>query len=174
MTIPWATLAILAVAAAGMAAPQALGYAPDGPWWSLVTCQLAHWDLDHALWDMAAVALLGAAAEVRHPGPTRLAMVLALLLIPPITIALHPNLAFRGLSGVACALAAVLAVRERLPWLLALVVAKAIYEWTTGDAVFASAAGWIPLPVAHLAGAACGLLAVLPAYSSSRLLRYAA
>jgi hypothetical protein len=184
---PWATLALLAAALATAAVPglaATLGYEPGVAAWRLFSSQLAHWDGDHLLWDALAVAILGWWAESRWPGRTRLALGLGILAVPLATTAVHPDLAYRGLSGLACTLAAVGALcawqdarRARdgvaalvAAGLLAGLVLKTAYELATGDAVFATAAGWIPLPVAHLIGIACGLTAALATTCRTRLL----
>lgn len=178
---PWATLALLAAALATAAVPglaATLGYEPGVAAWRLFSSQLAHWDGDHLLWDALAVAILGWWAESRWPGRTRLALGIGLLAVPLAVTAAHPDLAYRGLSGLACSLAAAGAAcawrearRERdavaamvSAGLLAGLLLKTAYELATGDAVFAAAQTWIPLPIAHLAGIACGLTAALAPY----------
>lgn len=174
--LPWLTLALLLAAALAMLVPglgPALGWEPGAGPWRLLTCQLAHWDADQLGWDLLAVAMLGGWAELRWPGPTRLTIVLGLAVAPVAVACAYPALAFRGLSGIACALATVgslcaLAESRRLgdrpgAWvasgLLIGVIAKTAWEATTGTTVFASAAGWVPVPLAHAAGIACGVAA---------------
>lgn len=173
-SLPWLSLALVAVAAAAWAMPGHgawLGWEPGAAPWRLFTSQLAHWDPDHLLWDGLAVLILGAYAESRWSAPTRLALALGLVLVPLTVVAVHPGLAFRGLSGLACTLALVAAIatwREaRLQLdllgmllgggLLLGLLAKTAYELLTADAVFASAATWQPVPVAHLAGMVAAL-----------------
>ncbi len=183
LTLPWMTLAILAATAAGMAVPSLgnlLGWEPGAADWRLVTCQLAHWDTNHALWDGLAVAILGWWAETRWPGRIRFAVLAALVLIPLAVHEIHGQIAFRGLSGVACALAAAGAVctwrsakdgldRILAGGLLAGLGLKILYELSTNQALFATAATWHPVPIAHLAGLGVGILiAALPTLATNR------
>jgi rhomboid family GlyGly-CTERM serine protease len=151
----------------------ALGWEPGATPWRLLTSQLAHWDGDHLLWDALAVLVLGCWAERRWPGRTRLGLAIALPLIPLAVVLVYPDMAFRGLSGLACTLATVAAIGT---WqegrrdgdtvatlvalgLLALLLGKTAYETLTGDTVFAAAVGWSPVPLAHAVGALAGWLA---------------
>ncbi len=172
LTLPWLTLAILVAAAAGMVLPSLgnlLGWEPGAADWRLATCQLAHWDANHALWDGLAVAILGWWSETRWPGRIRFTLLAALVLIPLAVHQFHGPIPFRGLSGVACALAAAGAVctwrsaRDGLDriiagGLLAGLGLKILYELSTSEALFATAATWQPVPIAHLAGLGIGIL----------------
>lgn len=170
---PWATvgLVVAAVAIAGLPGfGAALAWQPDAGWWRLLTCQLTHWDADHLRWDVLAVAILGCWSETRWPAATRWTLAVGTLAIPLAVILGHPDLAYRGLSGLACALAAlgsVQALREArgsgdraaqavATGLLAGLLAKTAWEVATGEAVFAAATGWTPLPLAHIAGILVG------------------
>lgn len=151
----------------------ALGWEPGAAPWRLLTSQLAHWDGNHLLWDALAVLVLGCWAEGRWPGRARLGIAIALPLVPLAVVMVHPDMAFRGLSGIACTLATVAALgtwregrRDGDPiastvalLLLALLLGKTAYETLTGDAVFAAAEGWWPVPLAHAVGALAGWLA---------------
>jgi hypothetical protein len=88
---------------------------------------------------------------------------------------------YRGLSGLDSALYVTAAVNARTtlwsqqqrPWAVAAFVsiaalgAKVAYELTTGQTLFVDAAseGFVPVPLAHAAGAIAGLLAARPALS---------
>lgn len=176
--LPWLSLALVATAVAIGASPghgAGLDWQPGAETWRLLTSQLTHWDADHLSWDALAVAILGCWSERSWPGPTRLALLAGLLLIPLVVVAVHPGLAFRGLSGLACVLAVtggMGAWREarqagdRLAMgvagsLLVGLAAKILYELVTHDAVFATATIWQPVPLAHLAGALVGAGVVL-------------
>lgn len=173
---PWLSLGLVAAALAIGAAPglgAALDWRPGAAPWRLLTCQLTHWDAGQLGWDAFAMVILGAWAESRWPAQARRGLVAGLLLVPAVVAAVHPWLAFRGLSGLACALAAGGALaawqearvgRDLLAEgvagaLLGGLLAKIAYELATGATVFVDAAGWRPLPLAHLAGACAGLLA---------------
>lgn len=170
---PWFTLGLVAAALATAALPgqgAELAWQPGGGRWRLATCQLAHWDADHLRWDALAVAILGCWCEMRWPAAARVAIAIALPAVPLAIAILHPGLAFRGLSGVACAIAAcgaILAIAEARrahdgpallvgAALLAGLAAKCAWELATGSTLFAAARGWTPLPTAHLAGLAVG------------------
>lgn len=160
----------------------ALGWEPGAAPWRLLTSQLAHWDGDHLLWDALTVLILGCWAEGRWPGRTRLGIVIALPLIPLAVVLVHPDMAFRGLSGLACTLATVAAIGT---WrdgrrdgdaiasaiallLICLLLGKTAYETLTGDAVFAAAEGWWPVPLAHAVGALAGWMACAVPFRSRR------
>lgn len=170
---PWATVGLVVAAAAIAGLPgfgAALAWQPDAGWWRLLSCQLTHWDADHLHWDVLAVAILGCWSETRWPAATRSTLAIGTLAIPLVVVIAHPGLAYRGLSGLACALAAVGSVRALrearrcgdgpalvvAAGLLAGLLAKTAWELSTGDAVFAAATGWTPLPLAHIAGILVG------------------
>lgn len=170
---PWATLALVAAALAATALPgfgAPLAWEPGAGLWRLATCQLTHWDPDHLRWNALAVLILGCWSEWRWPAAARWTMAVGLIAIPLVIAFAHPHLAYRGLSGLACALAALGAVsagrdarrdgdgpaRLVAAALLAGLLAKTAWELATGDALFATADGWLPLPAAHIAGIAVG------------------
>ena len=149
-----------------------------GELWRLVTGHLTHWSGEHLLWDLLVFAI--AAAVWERQGKRRcllaclvgsaLAISLAIwLLLPQMTL-------YRGLSGIDCALVAAVAVdsirqarrqgRLGVAWLLGGVLAftsfKLVYELVTGLTLFVDGAAdpAINVPLAHVLGGACGLLAV--------------
>lgn len=144
-----------------------------GELWRLATCHWTHWDAGHLLWDMVVFALLGVVCEGRSRRRLWIALVLAALLVPAAVWLCLPDMEhYRGLSGLDSALFALLAaevLREKLRegkplWALAVAAAalafagKISWELATGTAVFvdSAAAGMVPVPLAHLVGAACG------------------
>jgi len=170
---PVLTCALAAIAVLACLPGAALGWEPGAAPWRLLTSQLAHWDGNHLLWDALAVLIFGCWAEGRWPGRTRLGVAIALPLIPLAVVLIHSDMAFRGLSGLACTLATVAAIST---WregrrdgdaiastiallLIAILLGKTAYETLTGDTVFAAADGWWPVPLAHAVGALCGWLA---------------
>lgn len=171
---PWFSLGLVVAAAAAASLPgfgAPLAWQPGADLWRLATCQLTHWDPDHLRWDAMAVGILGCWAETRWPAATRWTLAIGLIAIPIVIAIVHHNLAYRGLSGLACALAAMGAVRAARDarhdgdgpahvvaiTLLAGLLAKTAWEVVTGDALFATADTWIPLPAAHIAGIVIGL-----------------
>ena len=178
MSRPWLTLALVAAALLAWLLPghgAALGWELGAVPWRLLTSQLSHWDGNHLLWDAAAVLVLGCWAERCWPVTARIAVILAVILIPSLVTLVHPDLAFRGLSGIACALAGVAVIstwraslRDRdLPaagvaaLMLFGLLAKLTYEAVAGRAVFANAVDWQPLPIAHAIGLLTGWIACL-------------
>jgi len=149
------------------------GRIADGEWWRVVTCHWTHWTLDHLLWDLFAFTIL--IPLCWRAGPVRLGwtLVLSSLLIPlAVGFALPAMTEYRGLSGLDSALFVLLASqllrgaiadRDRGAILLLGLpfVAFAIkigFEWTTGQTVFVDSGGFVPVPLAHVVGGACGAL----------------
>lgn len=148
----------------------------QGEAWRLVTCHLTHFTPDHLLWDAAVFIVLGAAVERRSPRRFALCTAASALAIPAAIAALAPGIAtYRGLSGIDSALFALyasLVMREAAAdgqrGIVAAVVvlgigflSKVAYEVRTGAALFVASAAargaMVPVPLAHLAGAAVGL-----------------
>lgn len=146
----------------------------DGEFWRILTCHLTHVDVSHLVWNVVVFVALGWRLERRDPGRFRFVLGVAILAIPPAIILLLPDLdLYRGLSGLDSALFAMLAVdlirsglkRRRpgavvLPALLVLAfIAKIAWEAHAGTTVFvdSGAAALIPVPLAHLVGAAAGM-----------------
>jgi len=156
-----------------------LAYVPGalarGEWWRLLTCHLVHWSWDHVVWDAGTFLLIGAWCERAGRRPLLLALLLSGLAIPPVVLAVQPQLsAYAGLSGWDVALYALLVarlLRERWPTgdaavRLVLVlfagalVAKVGYELATGGLWFVRSheGVFVPVPMAHVVGACVGLL----------------
>jgi rhomboid family GlyGly-CTERM serine protease len=137
-----------------------------GEWWRLLTCHWVHWSVDHLLWD--ALPLLALAWSCRERArQVGAALLAASLAIPASVWWLQPELAaYRGLSGLASALFTLAAMSAwrvggpRLPALalLLLFAAKVAWEAATATTLFVDSAahGFVPVPLAHLVGAACG------------------
>lgn len=146
-----------------------------GELWRLVTAHWVHWSTDHLLWDVGTFVALGVACERRSRA--RLAACL-LGALPAIGVVVGwglPHLAsYGGLSGLDCALFALLGAEvwreqrragSRAASVLAAALGLALalkvgVEWTTGGTVFVAnlGPGVSPVPAAHLAGAAVGVL----------------
>lgn len=173
-------LGVLAVVAYGVPSlAEAMQYdraaIAAGELWRVATCHLAHWSLDHLIWDVLALVLLGLLCEGRDRRAFAWCVGLSAAATPLGVWTLLPELPFyRGLSGIDSALFALLSVttlrdsrsQHRFVWsagclvvLLAFVV-KVAYEFTTGTSLFvdSTASDMVPVPLAHLVGAAIGAL----------------
>ena len=145
-----------------------------GEWWRLLTGHLAHWSRDHLFWDLAVFAVLGAICEREDRQRFALCGFLSAVAISVGIWLLLPDLTtYRGLSGVDSALFALLvgtilrtAVRDqRWTWvagaslLLIGFLGKTVFEVATGATLFvdSTGSGMIPIPLAHVLGAAAGL-----------------
>jgi rhomboid family GlyGly-CTERM serine protease len=143
-----------------------------GELWRVITCHVTHWTFDHFTWDVLTFALLGVIAEATGRRRFAACLVLSGVTVPlPVSWA-HPELeTYRGLSGIDSALfALVLAdlfrrgvVGRVLATAAGLALASKIgFEWATGQTVFVDTgaeAPFAPVPIAHAAGAAMGLIA---------------
>ena len=149
-----------------------------GELWRIITCHWTHFGFDHFIWDVATLAFVGALCEERSRMRFLLCVGLSVVAIPFVIWAFLPEMqTYRGLSGIdaaAFALLAVLILRDNLKprrwgWIafscvgLAAFVCKIGIEMFAGSAVFVdgAAAGMIPVPLAHLVGAAAGVFAGL-------------
>ena len=145
-----------------------------GEWWRVLTCHWTHFSVDHFLWDVAVLGLLGALCEERSRRRVVACVVGAAVGIPAAVWVALPGMArYRGLSGIDAALFALLAVligREGVRarewrWAgfaaagMAAFAAKMGFELVRGSTVFVAGgeAAMIPVPLAHLVGAAMGV-----------------
>ncbi len=158
--------AALAVAAAFL--PGAwLELRPDASLLRILTCHFTHWSYEQLAWDALAFTVLGVACARRNARATHATLLASVLLIPVAVLAFAPEIsAYRGLSGLASAMFALLLAfeRRRLTWpvltFAILFAAKLTVEAITGGAVFANdlGDGVVAVPVAHLAGALVGVI----------------
>lgn len=142
-----------------------------GQFYRLITCHWTHWSANHLVWDLGPfvlLVLLAARSGVRRMLATLAAS--AVLIPAAVWIALPAMTHYRGLSGLNSALfllVAVTVLRGELAarrWLAAgavgLVLAgfggKLAYELLAAGTLFADGAGFVPVPLAHLAGGLCG------------------
>ncbi len=150
-----------------------------GELWRLLTAHLTHFDANHLGWDVAVFAALGCACERNSRTATALTLLLAAGAISVgVWTALPEFDVYRGLSGLDCALFALLAGQlwhrpERAARLAGLagclsLGAKCVAEIAFARTLFASGAGYAPVPLAHLLGGAVGLLAARAAAHRSR------
>jgi len=145
-----------------------------GEFWRLVTGHLTHWTTSHVGWDLAAFALLGTLVERRS---RRLLVATLASSAPAISAGVwlfRPDLAtYRGLSGIDSALFATAIATQvlegfsaRSPSRVFIAIAASIafltklaLESTTPVPLFvATSAAFVPVPLAHGIGAACGLI----------------
>ena len=148
-----------------------------GELWRVLTSHVTHWTAEHLAFDLFAFALLLWLCLERAVLRTVATLGAAAVVIPTTVLIAHPDMQFyRGLSGLDSALFVLLGtlllregVRDQRPGLtlvatLALVAfaAKTAFEIATGGAVFAASGGFVPVPIAHVAGALVGVIAGLP------------
>jgi hypothetical protein len=136
-----------------------------------------HWSLDHLLWDLGMLVLTAALCWQLGRGRTLAALAASAVAIPLALWFLSPDLdRYRGLSGLDAALFVLLAAgllrRERaagrrrpVPLLAGLLLGfagKVAYEAITGTTLFVDpGADFVPVPLAHLIGGACGWAAAV-------------
>lgn len=169
-------LAVLALAAFYLPGASAAMQFEPGRWWNVLFCHFAHWTADHLLWDVLAFAALGMFCCRFSAGRFWLAIGLSALAVPFAVVLLQPEItSYRGLSGIDSALFGLVlcevvrsARRRRDHFLLVAAcfagtafAGKVLFEFTTGGAVFANSdpGAFVNLPLAHLVGFACGVLA---------------
>ncbi|MGD9127901.1 MAG: rhombosortase [Planctomycetia bacterium] len=150
-----------------------------GQWWRIATCHLTHWSLDHLFWDAIVLLVIGFVIERDNLRRLLTCMGLSAVLIPLAVWTCMPELpTYRGLSGIDSAVFMLLAVtllheswaRRDRGWILictAMIIgftAKAGFEFLTGTTLFVDAAeaNMLPVPLAHLIGAAIGVLCAVP------------
>lgn len=138
-----------------------------GEVWRILTCHLTHVTGEHLFWDLLPFVVLGTLLERTSRRKLSACLFGSALLVPAAVWILDPGLEiYRGLSGVATALLALLAVElisERRKtamlagWLMiAALTAKIVFEFLT-DSSWVVSGGLVPVPLAHIAGAAVGL-----------------
>ena len=144
----------------------------EGQWYRILTGQLVHLSFDHFIWDTSTFLILGIMVERRWRDAFLVCLTSCLVLIPWVVNLFDPGLFYyAGLSGIDCALFALLATAAvRTGWaefsvlrkgcailLFAALVSKLSYEALTGMTLFVSPdQGFEVVPIAHLAGALIG------------------
>jgi rhomboid family GlyGly-CTERM serine protease len=141
--------------------------------WRLLTCHWVHLSWDHLFWSALTFLGLGSLCELMAKKKYYATVAVSVLLIPAAIWWGMPDLiVYGGLSGLDCALYALLMVllikreirsRSRI-WvaffslMLVGLIAKITYETVTGQTIFVSNAhsGMVPVPLAHLAGGVVG------------------
>jgi rhomboid family GlyGly-CTERM serine protease len=180
VTRAWATLAI--VIAAGVAffwprlADLLLYTRADifaGQVWRMWTGHLVHFNANHLLWDLAVFLPAGVWLERTTPSLARWFYALAPLAISALLLTLEPTLSYyAGLSGLATGVLVLLALVQlrrdtagpRWSWagVLLLVAAKVVVELRAhAPLVVRFDPGVRTVPLAHIGGIACALIAAL-------------
>jgi rhomboid family GlyGly-CTERM serine protease len=142
--------------------------------WRLVTSHFVHWSGDHLFWDVLAFGVLGCLCERSSRRSFLKCVGISAFLIPlTLWFALPQMATYRGLSGLASALFTLLATRvicqaacegDRSKLAVAALVSagfavKIGFEFCTGTTLFveSSAAGLVPVPLAHVVGGLVGI-----------------
>ena len=151
----------------------------SGELWRLATAHLTHFDANHLAWDVGALLALGSICERASRSRTAITLGLASVTICVAVWVFQPQFeSYRGLSGLDSALfglfaSSLIQQRRRAPVMLGViallgVLAKSIFEMTTGTTAFALGIGYSPVPLAHLVGVASGIAS---AFITSRVNR---
>ena len=144
--------------------------------WRLITCHWVHLSTDHLFWSAATFFVLGSLCEIMAPKKHYATVGISVISIPIVIWWGMPDLMiYAGLSGLDCALYSLLMIlfirreiRSRSSIWVALfslllggLVAKIIYETTTGLTIFVANAhtDMTPVPLAHLVGGCVGFFA---------------
>ena len=141
-----------------------------GEWWRVATAHLTHFDSNHLAWDVGALVALGTVCERASRRRSAFALGLASVTISAAVWLFQPQFdTYRGLSGLDSALfglfaSSLIQQRRRAPVVLGVVallgvLAKSIFEMTTGETAFAAGIGYSPVPLAHVVGVLCGVVA---------------
>jgi rhomboid family GlyGly-CTERM serine protease len=172
--LPWLTFAVVSIAVAASAVPWLSRWLvfdraaiAGGEWWRLMTGNWVHFSTDHLLADGVAVGVAGGLIERREGMRMFWLYAAAAAVVGLAVFFLAPGIAkYGGLSGLACGAVGYLALNEIKRssvhrWapvlVLALLVAKVVWEYATGRALFVSAHDdMMVLPLAHVAGLLSG------------------
>ncbi len=176
LSLPWRTLLltglalgiylILGAASEGWVFDRAaIG---QGAWWRLISGHWVHSDLEHAIWDIGALLLLGLLLESRLKGELFAVLALSTLGIDLWLWFAAPGLDYYcGLSGILNGLLALGLLRwwqedpHPILWLTGLgAVLKVVWESLANTALLTHTA-WPSVPAVHGVGLVCGLLLYL-------------
>jgi len=153
--------------------------------WRLITCHWVHLSNDHLFWSAATFLVLGSLCEIMDPKRYYAVVGISAISIPiVIRLGLPDLMIYGGLSGLDCAIYSLLMVvfikreiRSR-SWiwvvlfsiLLGGLVAKIIYETTTGLTIFVgnTHTNMVPVPLAHLVGGIIGFFVGICKVKSGR------
>jgi len=172
-SLPWRTLLLTLAALSGYlilgSAPEAWVFDREairqGEYWRLITGHWVHSDLGHALWDIAALAILGALFESRLQGKLLLSLAAGTMAVNIWLWWGAPSLDYYcGLSGILNSLLAVGLIqlwRELHHPLIVItalgVISKILLEIYQGQALLTHTA-WPSVPEVHAVGFLCGLV----------------
>lgn len=157
------SLTLLTIAAA-LLPGSSLELQRGGAVWRIATCHFTHFTYEQLAWDALVFLFLGLSCARRNRGALQATLLASVVIVPIAVLAFAPSVTtYRGLSGIDSALFALLLTMEwRRSWVVALCAAgfamKVIFEMTTGATMFVSSGAFVPVPVAHLAGAIVGLV----------------
>jgi rhomboid family GlyGly-CTERM serine protease len=135
--------------------------------WRIVTCHFTHFSHEQLAWDAIAFAFLGFACARRNGAAFHATLLASIVVVPIAVLLFAPHVAsYRGLSGLASAMFALLLTleRRRLTWPVVLCAigfaGKIALEATTGGTLFVGSMGEsvVSVPIAHIAGAVVGVI----------------
>ena len=180
--VPWITLGLAALAVIIHASPTLTAWAEldraapgRGEVWRLFTGHLAHFGADHLRWDALALLILGTLGEPPDRRVFAATLAGSALAIGIAVWAFQPRFAvYRGLSGLDSALFGLVCARQIADgrraghafsiWVGGLALLgfglKCVFEFRADTTIFATGAGFAPVPLAHLVGVVFG--AILP------------
>lgn len=158
----------------------------NGDLWRIVSCHWVHLNTDHLLWSAMTFLVLGSFSEMIDRKKYMITIGGSAVLIPIAIWLAMPDLNnYGGLSGLDCALYALLVVlfikrewRIRnwiwviiMMFFLGLLLAKIVYETATGLTIFVdnTHTNMIPVPLSHLVGGLVGIAAGAPIRSAKRI-----
>lgn len=141
----------------------------------IFTAHLVHWDLNHLIWDLIPFVVLGFVSVRMNPKLTFLNVGLSMLLISVGFIYFETDLnSYRGLSGIDSALFTSMVIywamicMQRKQFLISSLsvalligfIAKSMYEFATGNTLFADNSNglYVAVASAHLIGGLVGVV----------------
>jgi membrane associated rhomboid family serine protease len=161
----------MAAAAAALLPGSMLELQRGGEPWRIVTCHFTHFTYEQLAWDGLAFVALGIVSARRNRAAFHATLLASIAVIPIAVLLFTPLDTYRGLSGLASAMFALVVLQHR-SWVSlvagALFLAKIAFEMSTGATLFVNdlGPGVVAVPVAHLAGFASAGLAVLAGIKS--------
>lgn len=138
----------------------------DGQFWRLFTGHFTHWSADHLIWDTLVFAALACVYERRDRRGMGLTLIGSAIAISAGVWQFDPRLEiYRGLSGIDSALFVGLMCNlargggrsaKVAGGMIGLFAVKLLVEISSGEALFVNAAGFVPVPSAHMVGGLAG------------------
>jgi membrane associated rhomboid family serine protease len=133
-------------------------------WWEYWTCQFAHWDARHLLFNLIAAL----PPLVLAPPPLRRRILPWLLVLAPlltVVVRLATTTDYRGASGLVVALWALVGVTQRSAPLLLALAAKLAAE---ACGLMPESQSFVTLAAVHYAGAIAGVVTGIALCSTNR------